>query len=73
MLDTLGIQNSGHPMGFITSVVPFAGADDNAHLIVFPGVRHVREIFVRAVEVNVVVEPEANRAFRQNKHLKLAA
>jgi hypothetical protein len=24
-------------------------------VVVFPGVRHVREIFVRAVEVNVVV------------------
>ncbi len=35
--------------------VPFAGADDDAHVIVFPWVRRVRQIFIRAVKVNVVV------------------
>jgi hypothetical protein len=36
-------------------IVPFAGADDDAHVIVFPRVGRVREIFVRTVEANVVV------------------
>ena len=36
-------------------IVPFAGADDDAHVIVFPRVGYVRQIFIRAVEVNVVV------------------
>ena len=39
----------------MTCVVPFARAEDDAHVIVFPWVRHVRQIFIRAVEVNVVV------------------
>ena len=36
-------------------VVPFASPDDDAHVVVFPWVSDVREIFVRAVEINVVV------------------
>ncbi len=36
-------------------VVPFAGANDDAHVTVFPRVSRVRQIFIRAVEVNVVV------------------
>ena len=36
-------------------VVPFARADDDAHVVVSPRVGYVRQIFVRAVEVNVVV------------------
>ena len=36
-------------------VVPFAGANDDAHVIVFPRVAHVRQILVRAVKVNVIV------------------
>ena len=39
----------------MADVVPFAGADDDSHVIVFPFVDDVREIFVRAVEINVVV------------------
>ena len=39
----------------MASVVPFAGSDDDAHVIVFPRVGCVRQIFVGAVEVNVVV------------------
>ena len=39
----------------MASVVPFAGAENDAHVIVFPRVGGVREIFERAVEVNVVV------------------
>ena len=36
-------------------IVPFAGADDDAHVIVFPGIGRVRQIFERAVEINVVI------------------
>ena len=39
----------------MAGVVPFAGAENNAHVIVFPRVRCVRQIFIRAIEVNVVV------------------
>ena len=42
-------------MRFVAGVVPFAGADDDAHVIVFPRIGYVRQIFVGAVEVNVVV------------------
>jgi hypothetical protein len=36
-------------------VVPFASAEDDAHMIVFPRVGNVRQIFKWTVEVNVVV------------------
>jgi hypothetical protein len=39
----------------VAGVVPFAGANDDAHVIVFPGVGYVRQIFIRTVEVNVVI------------------
>jgi len=39
----------------VAGVIPFAGANDDAHVIVFPRVGYVRQIFIRAVEVNVVV------------------
>ena len=39
----------------MASVIPFAGANDDAHVIVFPRVGYVRQIFIRAVKVNVVV------------------
>ena len=36
-------------------VIPFAGPENDVHVVVFPRVGHVRQIFVRAVEINVVV------------------
>src|SRR5438046_3600446 len=39
----------------MTRVVPFAGPDNDVHVVVFPRVGHVRQIFVRAVEINAVV------------------
>ena len=36
-------------------VVPFAGPENDVHVVVFPRVGHIREIFVRVVEINVVV------------------
>ena len=36
-------------------VVPFAGANDYAHVVVFPRIGRVREIFVRTVEVNIII------------------
>ena len=35
--------------------IPFAGADDDAHVIVFPRIGRVRQIMERAVKINVVV------------------
>ena len=39
----------------MAGVVPFTGSKDDAHVIIFPRVGHVRQIFVGAVEVNIVV------------------
>ena len=39
----------------MTRVIPFAGPENDVHVVVFPRVGHVRQIFVRAVEINVVV------------------
>jgi hypothetical protein len=55
MLDTFGIQNFRKPIRFVSSVVPFAGAENDPHVIVFPRIVDVRQILIRAVEVNVVV------------------
>src|SRR4029450_5899577 len=49
------MRNFGEPIRFVAGVIPFAGADDDAHVIVFPRIGYVRQIFVGAVEVNVVV------------------
>ena len=39
----------------MAGVVPFAGAENNAHVVVFPRISRVWQIFIRAIEVNVVV------------------
>ncbi len=36
-------------------VIPFTSAEDDSHVIVFPWVGYVRQVFVGTVEVNVVV------------------
>ena len=46
---------SGEPDRFVARVIPFAGAENDAHVVVLPRIGHVRQIFVRAVEINVVV------------------
>src|SRR5437588_4076763 len=38
----------------MAGIIPFASADNDVHVVVFPRVGHVRQIFVRAVEINVV-------------------
>jgi hypothetical protein len=55
VLDALGIQDLRQAIGFVACVVPFASAEDNAHVIVFPWVGRVRQVFVGTVEINVVV------------------
>ena len=52
-------------------IVPFAGADDDAHVIVFPWVGHVRQIFVWTVEGNVVVVIAVENELMSNEPLKL--
>lgn len=39
----------------MSSVIPFAGPENDVHVIEFPWVRHVRQIFVRTVEIDIVV------------------
>src|SRR3954452_5829406 len=39
----------------MAGIIPFAGAENDTHVIEFPWVGHVREIFVRAIEINIVV------------------
>jgi hypothetical protein len=39
----------------VAGVVPFACSENDSHVTIFPWVSDVREIFVRAVEINVVV------------------
>jgi len=55
----------------VARVVPFASADDDAHVIVFPWVGYVRQIFVRTVEVNVVVVIAVENELMSNEPLKL--
>lgn len=53
LFDALQIQNFGQSIGFMTRVVPFASAQNGAHVLVFPTAGHIREVFVRVVEVNI--------------------
>ena len=39
----------------MAGVVPFAGAEDDSHMIVFPRVGRVWQVFEQAVEVNIVI------------------
>ena len=39
----------------MAGIIPFAGPENDIHVIEFPWVGHVRQIFVRAVEINIVV------------------
>src|SRR5437868_12360508 len=39
----------------MTRVIPFAGPENDVYVVVFPRIGHVRQIFVRVVEINVVV------------------
>src|SRR5205823_957728 len=36
-------------------VIPFTGTKDDAHVFVFPRIGRVREIFVRTVEINIII------------------
>jgi hypothetical protein len=55
VLDALGIQDLRQTIGFVACVIPFASAEDDAHVIVFPWVGHVRQVFVGTIELNVVI------------------
>ena len=55
MLDAFRIKNLGETIGFVARVVPFASPDDDVHVVVFPWVSDIRQIFIRAVEINIVV------------------
>jgi hypothetical protein len=63
--------NAREAIGFITSVIPFAGANNDAHVIVFPRVGHIWQVFIRAVEVNVVVVIPSKNELISNDPLKL--
>ena len=36
-------------------IVPFTSAEDDAHVVVFPRVGQIPQVFVGTVEINVVV------------------
>ena len=36
-------------------VIPLAGAEDDAHVVVFPRIGRIRQVFVGTVEINIVV------------------
>src|SRR6266487_5670834 len=55
VLDAFAIENFGEAIRFVPGVVPLARADDDAHVIVFPWVIRVRQIFIRTVKVNIFV------------------
>jgi hypothetical protein len=55
MVDAFGSQNFGQTKCFVARVVPFARAEDDAHVPVLPRVGRVWQIFVRAVKINIVV------------------
>src|SRR5438445_12520280 len=55
MLNAFRIQNLREPIGFVAGVVPFYGFKDDASVIIFPRVGRVRQIFIRTVEINIVV------------------
>src|SRR5437868_9213580 len=55
MLDAFRVQDLGEAIRFMPGIVPFARADDDAHVVVFPRVGRVRQVIVGAVEINVVV------------------
>src|ERR1700736_6627927 len=55
VLDSFGIENGRKTQRLMASVISFAGTEDDAHVVELPRVGHVRQIFIRAVEVNVVV------------------
>ena len=46
---------AGEPQAFVPGVIPFTRADDDSHVVEFPGISHVRQILIRAVEINVLV------------------
>ena len=39
----------------MAGIIPFAGSENNVQVIELPWVGHVRQIFVRAVEINIVI------------------
>jgi len=55
VLDALRIQDLRQAIGFMAGIVPFTGAEDDAHVVVFPRVGQVRQIFLGTVEINVVI------------------
>ena len=71
MLDAFRIQNFRDTIRFMASVIPFSGANDDAHVIVLPRVGCVWQIFVRAVEVNVVVMVTIENELISNEPLRL--
>src|SRR5438309_5746879 len=49
------IENARHAKRFVSRVVPFAGAENDAHVVVLPRVRDVGDVLVGVVKINIVV------------------
>src|SRR5437762_12010877 len=46
VLNLFGVEDLGQAIRLVSGVVPFTRADDDAHVIVFPWVGYVRQIFI---------------------------
>lgn len=55
MLDALGIQEAGKAKALVARVIPLARAENDSHVIEAPRIGQVRQVMIRAVEVDVVV------------------
>src|ERR1700712_4087796 len=55
MRNPLLVQDATEPQAFVARIIPLAGAEDDPHVVVFPRVGNVRQILVRAVEINVLI------------------
>ena len=49
------IQDAGQAHRFMAGVIPLSRPQNDSHMIEFPRIGDVREVFIRAVEVNVVI------------------
>ncbi len=55
VINSFRAQNGRHAQTFVPGVIPFARAENDAHVIEFPRIGLVRQVIVRAVRINVVV------------------
>src|SRR6185503_17374460 len=55
MMNAFGVEDLREPVALVPGVIPFAGAENDLHVIEAPRIGNVREVIVGAVEIDVVV------------------